>query len=302
MPVEIVQITQLFFLGLFTDEHAKKEIDAISDAVRNLIQDRSRSLTRVIILNNEQDNWLIKYSSRLLKPKMNLICFPFAGGGTVNYARWRADLHDDIDLYAINLPGRERLFGRPCLTDYHGLIKSLATLIENRSDCPLVFFGHSFGGLTAYFTALELNKRKGISPVHVYISARTPPGTGEVDKLSDLNQEQFKSILIDRYNGIPSQILSNPDLLNLFIPIIQQDFRMYEQYPNVFQSYENQIINCDITTIRFSEDRPTEELFYEWKNYAKGTHHHRQLTGGHFEILTNWVTIVDLINSHAQSL
>jgi surfactin synthase thioesterase subunit len=246
-------------------------------------------------LNEQIKNGLIKYPSGL-KPKMNLMCFPFAGGGTINYARWRADLHDEINLFTLNLPGRERFFGQPCFTDYRDMILSLAELLATGSDIPMVFFGHSFGALTAYFTALEFNRMNKKAPFHVFISARVPPSMEHSVKMANLNPDEFKSILVEKYRGIPQEILSSPDLLNLFIPIIQQDFKMYEQYPEIFASYENQQMDCDITTIGFTDDYIGQEQLQEWRQYTKKTHQHFQFAGGHFEILTSWKAVVTLIN------
>ncbi len=233
-------------------------------------------------MDNQIKNWLIKYPSGVQTPKMSLICFPFAGGGTVNYARWRADLSEEIDLYAFNLPGRERFFSQPCLTDYHELIVNISTLIAKISNTPLVFFGHSFGGLTAYFTALELKKRNQIGPKHVFISARIPPSVEHQLKIADLDDEEFLATLIKRYQGIPKEILSNPELMSIFIPIIRQDFKLYEQYPELLTFYNEKPLNCGLTTLGFAEDSPKEELFYGWKKYTLGPYEHVQLPGGHF--------------------
>ena len=93
------------------------------------------------------DNWLVELRPTSVPAKSRLICFPFAGGGTSNYARWRPDLRDDIALYAFNLPGRERFFNRPFVTDYRLLIEKMLEQILPLTNLPLVFFGHSFGAL-----------------------------------------------------------------------------------------------------------------------------------------------------------
>jgi medium-chain acyl-[acyl-carrier-protein] hydrolase len=233
--------------------------------------------------------WLIQCGQPIKPSKVNLICFPFAGGGTLNYRKWRPDLIEDIGLYAINLPGRERFFNQPCLTDYQDLITSLVTLIEPLSDCPLIFFGHSFGGLTAYFTALELKKNHHIEPSHLFISARLTPNPNN-------SQEAFKQILVDQYQGIPQVILESPELMDLFIPIIQQDFKLYEDYPNLIPLYQEIKLNNNLTTIGFSEDKSTEENMSGWGSHTTGTHNHVQLPGGHFEILNDWKMVTFLIN------
>lgn len=241
--------------------------------------------------------WLIKAPSETAFPRIRLICFPFAGGGVSNYMRWRGDLLDEIELCAINLPGRERFFGEPCLTDYHDLLIRLVAILEEKTDCPMVFYGHSFGALTAYFTALGLNKSQPDAPVHLYLSARKPPQYEKnFEPLSTLDLSDFKHALINKYQGIPKAILDNRELLDLFLPIIKQDFKMYEQYPQIINSYPNQQALCDITSLGYSGDKTTEDDFMGWKQLTSKSHRHIQLPGVHFDILTNWKPITELIN------
>lgn len=231
-----------------------------------------------------------------MAPKVKLICFPFAGGGVVNYSKWRNDLHESIQMYALNLPGRERLFNEACLTDYNELIDSIVALLAKESKCPMIFFGHSFGSLTAYFTALELKKIHRDGPIHLYVSARVPPNTRQEAPISNLDKEHFKSVLVERYQGIPQPILNNPELLTLFLPIIQSDFKLYEQYPQILASYVDQSIDCDITSISYSEDRYSEVEILGWRNNTNKSHQHLRLSGGHFDMLINWKPIVEHIN------
>ena len=247
-------------------------------------------------MNEQIKNGLIHYPSTSPAVKMNLICFPFAGGGTVNYGRWRADLHPEIDLYAFNLPGRERFFSKPCLTDFPALVQDIAQVLRTKSEIPMLFFGHSFGGLTAYFTALELKKIQGSEPRHLFISARLPPNN-RLHKIADLDNQQFTAVLLDRYQGIPKEILNNPGLMDLFIPIIKQDFKLYEQYPELLSSYADQKASCDMTIIGYTNDVYQKDGgMHDWQNYTQGSYQHIELPGGHFEILSNWKDLVSLIN------
>jgi surfactin synthase thioesterase subunit len=246
-------------------------------------------------MDNKAGTWLIRFDSYAATPKVRLICFPFAGGGTVNYSKWRKDLDSQIELCAINLPGRERFFRVPCLTDYQELITALAALIGNEIDCPMIFFGHSFGALTAYFLTLQLNQINLTFPKHIFISGRLPPFCDRIDNIGCLVQQEFKDALIQRYQGIPLQILHSPEMLNLFLPIIQNDFKMYEQYPAVLARFPNKLINCGITSFGFSQDHASE-AYQDWNSFTKKSHHHIHLPGGHFEILNNWKPITEKIN------
>jgi surfactin synthase thioesterase subunit len=59
----------------------------------------------------------------ILRPRPNpraalrLFCFPYAGGGASIYRTWPAYLHADIEVVAVQLPGREERMCEPAYSD-----------------------------------------------------------------------------------------------------------------------------------------------------------------------------------------
>jgi surfactin synthase thioesterase subunit len=55
-------------------------------------------------------SWLIRkiYRSR---PRVRLFCFHYVGGGASIFQSWLHKLPSDIEVYAVQLPGRETRFG-----------------------------------------------------------------------------------------------------------------------------------------------------------------------------------------------
>ncbi len=45
--------------------------------------------------------------------KLKLFCFPYAGGSSIVYEKWRKLLSPSIELIPIEYPGRGRKFARP---------------------------------------------------------------------------------------------------------------------------------------------------------------------------------------------
>ena len=82
-----------------------------------------------------QNSWV-----RCLKPKpfaqIRLFCFPYAGGGSSIYRTWGKDLPDEIEVYAIQLPGRENRIREKPFTDLNALIQALTPMIEPYLDKP----------------------------------------------------------------------------------------------------------------------------------------------------------------------
>lgn len=224
-----------------------------------------------------------------------LVCFPFAGGGTVVYRKWLAKLGDDFHVMALNLPGRESLWGKPFINEYNQLITDLTDEITSNNNLPLTLFGHSFGGLTAYFTTLSLMKNQGIQINKLWVSARISPGNEAYDKASHLNDDEFIRILIERYDAIPSEILNDQAILNLFTPIIKHDFKLYEQYHDIYSNLNNPIISCDLSAIIYDDDQSTKQGLDDWSDYTIGKFILFHLPGDHMRITTEFTDIVELI-------
>ncbi|MEM9232901.1 MAG: thioesterase domain-containing protein, partial [Pseudomonadota bacterium] len=91
---------------------------------------------------------------RLLSPRPMasrvLLLFPFAGAGASVFREWSAHLPDDIEPWALQLPGREDRLEEDCLTEWN---EALTTTVEEcevmAAGRPLHFYGHSLGALMA---------------------------------------------------------------------------------------------------------------------------------------------------------
>ena len=57
-------------------------------------------------LNLTDDRWIVRFRP-VHRPGLRLICFPYAGGGASIYRSWAEEISGDIEVCAIQLPGRE---------------------------------------------------------------------------------------------------------------------------------------------------------------------------------------------------
>ena len=75
--------------------------------------------------------------------RVRLLCFPFAGGGAMIYRGWDKLLPADVDVCAVELPGRGARQGEAPIDDMNRLLDDLAPDIEPLLDRPVVLFGHT---------------------------------------------------------------------------------------------------------------------------------------------------------------
>jgi surfactin synthase thioesterase subunit len=86
-------------------------------------------------------------------PRLRLFCFPYAGGGASIYRTWPDDLPRDVEVCAIQLPGRERRLSEPPLRSLQKAVEILVGVMRPYLDLPFALFGHSMGALLAYEVA-----------------------------------------------------------------------------------------------------------------------------------------------------
>lgn len=163
--------------------------------------------------------------------RLRLFCFPYAGGAASLYRTWPQYLPADIELCAVQLPGREnRIRERP----FPNLVELVGALLPNLSpylDKPFALFGHSMGSLIAYEVAQQLHKY-GQPPTHLLVSGRRAPMLPEPEALLHTlpSDEAFLTELQRRYNNLPAIIFEDAEVRELFVPLLRADFTLLETY------------------------------------------------------------------------
>jgi acyl transferase domain-containing protein/surfactin synthase thioesterase subunit/acyl carrier protein len=200
-------------------------------------------------------SWLIVAEPRL-SPRFRLFCFPFAGGGSAVYRTWSESLDRAIEVVAIEPPGRlSRIEERP-ISDINEFVDELVPKMQEFLDRPFAFFGHCLGGLTMYETARRLIHSTNYRPCHLFVSGARPPDqiddsgpfeerlTQDLMALADfrINVPAFAqsddvfSRIVRHFNiRATDQLLDNPELRSIMLPVIRAEFRMASNY-----EYENE--------------------------------------------------------------
>ena len=177
------------------------------------------------------NSWL-RISSPKPNARLRLFCFPYAGGGGMIYRTWHQYLPSDIEVCAVQLPGREnRLRERP-FTNLVELVQQLLPHLLPYLDKPYAIFGHSMGALIAFELAQQLVRQPGRIPTYLFVSGRRAPFLPEPElPLHKLpTDEIFLAELQRRYNNIPAPIYEDAELRALFAPLLRADLALVETY------------------------------------------------------------------------
>jgi medium-chain acyl-[acyl-carrier-protein] hydrolase len=239
----------------------------------------------------ERSHWFVAERS-LPQPKMRLICCPYAGGNSRVFAGWQAQFGSDIEVLAIETPGRGRRFKEEPVADLRELTQQLCEASKPLLDRPFVLFGHSNGALLAYELARAIRQRYLLSPQALFLSGkRAPQLLYSEAQLHTLPDGEFVAAL-QRYNGTPREVLENPELLNVFLPVLRADFALSETY----RFTPGEPITAPVYLFGGARDPvvPEQDLL-GWGDLCEGEVYYRRFAGDHFFIHSHRDQLIALI-------
>lgn len=164
---------------------------------------------------------------------VELVCFHHAGGGSATFHRLRRALEAvsvDATLTTVTLPGRDSRFGEPRYVDADDCVRGIAAELEGLLSRPHVLLGYSMGAILAYSISQKRISQGHSAPQAVIVAAYRAPGMrGPMEDL-DLHDDEALVAELARYGGIPPEIMSRREWLDLLIPIVRDDLRVCQSY------------------------------------------------------------------------
>jgi medium-chain acyl-[acyl-carrier-protein] hydrolase len=216
-------------------------------------------------------------------PRARLICFPFAGGSAATYSQWQASLPRDIEVCAVELPGRGRRRGERCVTRMERLVDDLCSSLEPLLDAPYFLFGHSMGAVIAFSLARRVRALGLRGPDHLFASAHLPPHRSRREAEAEAMNDTDVVALLRRIGGTPPEILADPAVLELVVPIIRADLLLLDSYRHV----PDAPLDCPITAFAGSKDEhATHRELQGWATHTTGPLAVEVVEGGHFFVNT----------------
>lgn len=217
---------------------------------------------------------------------LRLFCFPYAGGGASVYRLWADELPEQVEVCAVQPPGRESRWRETAYRRMAAMADDAAGAISQRLDLPFAFFGHSMGASLAFEVARRLTRAEdgdGSLPLHLFVSGRRSPRITEDDEpIHSLPREQFIES-IRSYSGTPEEVLQNAELMELVEPLLRADFEVSETYEYVPEPSGAAPLDIPITALGgVGDDDVSEEELDGWRQETSGPFRKRMFDGGHF--------------------
>jgi surfactin synthase thioesterase subunit len=244
---------------------------------------------------------------------VRLFCFPYAGGGASIFRAWAAKLGTGIEVYPIQLPGREGRWLEPPLANVAELVSTLAEVLSPLLRPPYAFFGHSMGAFVAFELARHIRRKGGPGPEILILSAARAPQILDPDPpIHDLPADSLLEEL-KRFDGIDEELLKEPEFVSLFLPTLRADLTLCESY----QYLQEQPLECAISVYGAEHDvKVRPEQLAPWETQTSKNFRLKLFPGNHFffiqdshtavmeavrEDLRNWIVETDdAVTSRAQ--
>lgn len=230
-------------------------------------------------MSSDRDPWVVRPRPDP-RAHLRLFCFPFAGGGATTYRGWPAHLPPDIEVVAVQLPGREDRLREEPFTDVFELTPVVAQALAPYLDRPFALFGHSMGALVAFELARALERAGGPAPEHLFVSARSAPTVRySLPSVGGMSDREVLGLL-RRLGGTPPDALRDPDLMRLVLPRFRADLTLCERY---LYSPDRKL-SCPISALGGALDFFRRGELTGWAAETRAAFQLRMFPGGHFFI------------------
>jgi surfactin synthase thioesterase subunit len=225
----------------------------------------------------DNGKWLRYYGPRVTG-KLRLFCFHYAGGNAAMFRDWPAKLPAEIELVAIQLPGRDDRHGEPPYEHMEPLVTDLVGVLEPLLDRPFACWGFSMGARVALAFAHALRERSLPAPVELFVASsaaprmRLPvrgwdePDEGLVDYLRELGRT-------------PPPLFEDPELLGLFLPTVRADLKVIGTCPVP----DRPLLTVPIGAFAGADDpEASPARMLPWREETGAEFHLDVVPGGHF--------------------
>lgn len=225
----------------------------------------------------EYDLWIRRFH-QVPDAKVRLLCLPHAGGSASFYFPVSTALSPQIEVLAVQYPGRQDRRSEPSI----GTVAELADRIHRvlglvADDRPLAIFGHSMGAVLGFEVARRL-EADGRAPAALFASGRRGPATHR-DESVHLRDDDGLVAELKSLSGTNTALLGDEEILRMILPAIRNDYRAIETY----RRPEGGPLSTPITAMIGDDDvKSSVEEAKAWAEETTGDFALRVFPGGHF--------------------
>ncbi len=184
----------------------------------------------------------------------------------------------DVELFAIQFPGRQKRIREPPLRDFGAAIRALLPAVVPLTGPGTVYFGDCTGALFAYELIRALEAARATGPGRLVVSCcrapDLPPRHPPLHRLDDTGlTEQIRAL-----GFAPEWLLNDAPLLEDFLPLLRCDFELVEPY----RHSADPSLGVPVTVIAGASDKitPLSDVA-AWKAHTRDVFEFVEMDGNH---------------------
>ncbi|KPI16613.1 Thioesterase [Actinobacteria bacterium OK074] len=211
--------------------------------------------------------------------RLRLLCFPHSAAGPLVYRPWRRLLGAEVDVCAVEYPGRGRRLREPAARRWEPLVDEAAAALTALPPLPYAVHGHSLGALLAYETCRALARLPVPQPSALVVSGMAAPSLWPVrDPVHHLPDDELLARVGD-FVTLPAGALADDDVRAQLLPLLRADLEVSETY----RHQPGPPLTCPVTVLAGSDDpfTPAERHVRVWAAHTSGPCRSRTFAGGH---------------------
>jgi pyochelin biosynthesis protein PchC len=232
--------------------------------------------------------------------RMRLVCWPWCGAGASVYRKLAHALPENLELVAMQLPGREERYGEGLIRRMDAIVSENLDAIDalrSADDRPIAFFGHSMGSIVASEVAFASREHFGWMPSLLVLSGHGVPGSTRLDSTRWHDADDDALIAnIGRLGGTPPAVLQDSGLMRTLLPVLRADYEALETHrPAARDPLQCPIVAC----AGMADEVADSAALARWSSATTGAFLVDGFDGGHFYLvdavrelaarLTSWV-------------
>ncbi|MFJ3586830.1 thioesterase II family protein [Streptomyces sp. NPDC090127] len=227
-----------------------------------------------------------------------LLCLPHAGGSASFFFPVSAALSPDVNVLAVQYPGRQDRRAEPYADSVEALADALLGVLDPRDDTPLALFGHSMGAVVGFELARRL-EAAGRPPAVLFASGRRAPSLVRADGTVHRRDDAGLIEEMRKLDGTDLALLDDPEMLRLILPAIRADYRLVETYRRA----PGQRLSCPVVAMTGDADpRVTLDEARSWGAETSGAFELLVHPGGHFYLVPRHRTVNAQIQEYLRRL
>ncbi|QWF84797.1 thioesterase II family protein [Amycolatopsis sp. CA-230715] len=204
-----------------------------------------------------------------------LVCFPHSGGSAAFYRSWATALPSDVELVAVQYPGRLDRIREPLVDDMPTMVEAIVGELRSVPRGGLALFGHSMGASVAWEVAHR------VAADALFVSGRPAPRHHRRGR-RHLGSDDALWGHVRALGGSQDSLLDNAVVREVALPPLRADYRLIETHtPTLGPPLAAPIIALS------GDADPEAELreVADWRGCTTGPFRLRTFSGGHFYLV-----------------